>query len=194
MAMTGRNRSARGHIRGLTPEEQKLWGSVAGQVRPLTRAVLAAHRVEAADTHGAPSSRVANASAAVPARDPQPRSYPWPPPPLAPIDRKARQKLARGHDTIDARIDLHGRTQAQAHRALRKFLLDAHAAGHRYVLVITGKGRDQEQGILRRQVPLWLEAPDLRGLVVGFDTAHTGHGGAGALYVRVRRKRQRSTE
>jgi DNA-nicking Smr family endonuclease len=73
-------------------------------------------------------------------------------------------------------------------------LHDAQAAGSRYVLVITGKGRDQEQGILRRQVPLWLEAPDLRGLVVGFDTADTGHGGAGALYVRVRRKRQRSTE
>jgi DNA-nicking Smr family endonuclease len=62
------------------------------------------------------------------------------------------------------------------------------------VLVITGKGRDQEQGILRRQVPLWLEASDFRGLVVGFDTAHSGHGGAGALYVRLRRKRQQPTE
>jgi DNA-nicking Smr family endonuclease len=129
----------------------------------------------------------------LPTREPQAQPYPLPPP-LAPIDRKARHKLARGHDAIDARIDLHGRTQAQAHRALRKFLHDAQAAGSRYVLVITGKGRDQEQGILRRQVPLWLEAPDLRGLVVGFDTAHSGHGGAGALYVRVRRKRQRPTE
>jgi DNA-nicking Smr family endonuclease len=191
--MTGRIRSARARVRRLTPEEQKLWGSVARQVKPLTRAVLAEHSAEAADKHATPSSDDANASASLPARDPHSRSYPLPPP-LATIDRKARHKLARGHDTIDARIDLHGRTQAQAHRALRKFLLDAHAAGHRYVLVITGKGRDQEQGILRRQVPLWLEAPDLRGLVVGFDTADTGHGGAGALYVRVRRKRQRSTE
>jgi DNA-nicking Smr family endonuclease len=191
--MTGRIRSARGRVRRLTPDEQKLWGSVARQVKPLTRAVLAEHSAEAADKHATPSNDDANASASLPARDPHPRSYALPPP-LAPIDRKARQKLARGHDTIDARIDLHGQTQGQAHRALRKFLLDAHAAGHRYVLVITGKGRDQEQGILRRQVPLWLEAPDLRGLVVGFDTAHTGHGGAGALYVRVRRKRQRSTE
>ena len=191
--MTGRNRSAHGRIRSLTPEERKLWGSVARQVRPLTRAVMVQRPAEAADTHTAPSSHDANASAAVPAHDPHSRSYPLPPP-LAPIDRKARQKLARGHNAIDARIDLHGRTQAQAHRALRKFLLDAQAAGHRYVLVITGKGRDQEQGILRRQVPLWLEAPDLRDLVVGFDTAHMGHGGAGALYVRVRRKRQRLTE
>ena len=86
------------------------------------------------------------------------------PPPLASIDRKARQKLARGRDAIDALFDLHGRTQVQAHSALRKLPLDAQAAGNRYVLVITGKGREQEQGILRRQVPLWLEAPDFRGL------------------------------
>jgi DNA-nicking Smr family endonuclease len=191
--MTGRTRSARGRGRSLTPEEQKLWVSVARQVRPLTRAALAEHSAAAADTHAAPSSHGASVSGSLPARDPHPRSYPLPPP-LAPIDRKARQKLARGHDAIDARIDLHGRTQVQAHRALRKFLIDAQAEGNRYVLVITGKGRDQEQGILRRQVPLWLEAPDFRGLVVGFDTAHTGHGGAGALYVRVRRKRQRPTE
>ena len=191
--MIGRTRSVRRRGRSLTLEEQKLWGSVARQVTPLTRAALAEHSANAADTHAPSSSHGANASGSLPARDIQPRSYPLPPP-LAPIDRKARQKLARGRDAIDARIDLHGRTQVQAHRALRKFLLDAQAAGNRYVLVITGKGRDQEHGILRRQVPLWLEAPDLRGLVVGFDTAHTGHGGAGALYVRVRRKRQKTTE
>jgi DNA-nicking Smr family endonuclease len=105
-----------------------------------------------------------------------------------------RQKLARGHNMIDARIDLHGRTQVQAHRALRRFLLAAQAAGHRYVLIITGKGRDQEAGVLRRQVPMWLEAAEFRELVVGFDTAHVGHGGSGALYVRVRRKHQRTTK
>ena len=190
--MTGRTRPARGRVRSLTPEERKLWGSIARQVTPLTRAAVPEYSAEAADT-GAPSpSYDASVSGSLPARDPRPRSYPLPPP-LASIDRKARQKLARGRDAIDARIDLHGRTQVQAHRALRKFLLDAQAAGNRYVLVITGKGREQEQGMLRRQVPLWLEAPDFRGLVVGFDTAHTGHGGAGALYVRVRRKRHGPT-
>jgi DNA-nicking Smr family endonuclease len=191
--MIGRTRPARGRVRSLTLEEQKLWGSVARQVTPLTRAAMAESSAGAADMRAPSPSHGASTSGSLPARDPHPRTYPLLPP-LAPIDRKARQKLARGRDPIDARIDLHGRTQVQAHRALRKFLLDAQAAGNRYVLVITGKGRDQEHGILRRQVPLWLEAPDFRGLVVGFDTAHTGHGGAGALYVRVRRRQQRSTE
>jgi DNA-nicking Smr family endonuclease len=193
MAMIGRTRSSRGRARNLTPEEEQLWGKVARQVTPLTRATVAEHSAEVADTRVPSSSHGASVSGPLPARDRQPPSYSLSPP-LAPIDRKARQRLARGHDAIDARIDLHGRTQVQAHRVLRKFLLDAQAAGNRYVLIITGRGRDQEQGILRRQVPLWLEAPEFRGLVVGFDTAHTGHGGAGALYVRVRRKRQRATE
>jgi DNA-nicking Smr family endonuclease len=193
MAMTGRTRSSRGRARNLTPEERHLWGKIARQVIPLARATITEQSADGTDTHPPPSSDGASASGSSLARERRPQSHPVPPP-LAPIDRKARQKLARGHDPIDARIDLHGRTQAQAHRALRKFLLDAQAAGSRYVLVITGKGRDQEQGILRRQVPLWLEAPDLRGLVVGFDTAHAGHGGAGALYVRVRRTRPQPTE
>jgi DNA-nicking Smr family endonuclease len=191
--MIGRTRSSRGRARNLSPEERQLWGKVARQITPLTRATVAEYSADAADIHPPPSNRGVSASGSLPTRERRPQSHPLPPP-LAPIDRKARQKLARGHDAIDARIDLHGRTQVQAHRALRKFLLDAQAAGNRYVLVITGKGRDQEQGILRRQVPLWLEAPDFRGLVVGFDTAHSGHGGAGALYVRVRRKRQQTTE
>ena len=190
--MIGRARPSRRRGRSLTPEEQQLWGKVARQVTPLTRATAPQNSGEpAVDPHAPSPGRAVSAS--LPARDHRPQSYPSSPP-LAPIDRKARQKLARGHDVIDARIDLHGRTQIQAHRALRKFLFDAQTAGNRYVLIITGKGRDQEQGILRRQVPLWLEAADLRGLVVGFDTAHPGHGGAGALYVRLRRKRQRATE
>ena len=191
--MTGRRRSSRDRARGLTPEEQELWGRISRQVTPLTRARAAEYPAEAANTHAPPSGHGVSASESVSALEHHPQSYPLSPL-LAPIGRKARQRLARGRDVIDARIDLHGRTQVQAHRALRKFLVDAQAAGNRYVLIITGKGRDREQGILRRQVPLWLESPELRSLVVGFDTAHTGHGGAGALYVRVRRRRQETTE
>ena len=80
----------------------------------------------------------------------------------------------------------------QTHESLRKFLLDAQAAGNRYVLVITGKGKigaESERGVLRRQVPQWLALPEFRTLVVGFEEAHIGHGGEGALYVRVRRAR-----
>src|SRR5262249_26605355 len=106
-----------------------------------------------------------------------------------PIDRRARQKISRGRDAIDARLDLHGRTQAQAYAALARFLRKAQTDGARYVLGVTRKGREPEGGVLRRHGPHWLEQSEFRSLIVGFDTAHTGHGGEGALYVRVRRRR-----
>jgi DNA-nicking Smr family endonuclease len=106
-----------------------------------------------------------------------------------------KQKLGRGTEAIDARIDLHGLTQADAHAALAHFLRRAQRDGARVVLVITGKGArpgsdpHAERGVLKRQVPLWLESSELRSFVVGFEAAGAGHGGAGALYVRVRRGR-----
>ena len=100
-----------------------------------------------------------------------------------------KQRVARGKEAIDARLDLHGLTQAQAHSALLRFLHNANARDARLVLVITGKGRGSEPGVLRRQVPQWLGLPEFRSLVVGFEDAHIAHGGEGALYVRVRRMR-----
>src|SRR5262249_37571175 len=116
------------------------------------------------------------------------------PPGLAPIDRRLKQKLARGREAIDATIDLHGRTQAEAHAALVRFLRNARANGARLGLGITGKGVRSgdvaaERGVLRRQVPLWLRSAELRDVVIGFDWAHVAHGGEGALYVRIRRGR-----
>jgi DNA-nicking Smr family endonuclease len=116
------------------------------------------------------------------------------PPPLAPIGRREKSRLAKGRHAIDARLDLHGMTQARAHQRLIAFLRQAHGDGCTFVLVITGKGKvsttsEGERGVLRRQVPLWLDLPDLRSLVVGFEQAHIGHGGEGALYVRLRRAR-----
>ena len=114
-------------------------------------------------------------------------------PPLAPLGRRERSQLSRGKKEIDARIDLHGMTQTRAHRALFGFLQRAHGEGLTFVLVITGKGKvggpESERGVLRRQVPQWLSLPEFRSLVVGFEEAHIGHGGEGALYVRVRRAR-----
>jgi DNA-nicking Smr family endonuclease len=106
------------------------------------------------------------------------------------MSRREKARLSRGRQEIDARIDLHGMTQARAHRALLAFLQRAHADGAVFVLVITGKGRvGGEQGVLRRQVPHWFELPEFRAIVVGYEQAHIGHGGEGALYVRVRRAR-----
>jgi DNA-nicking Smr family endonuclease len=109
---------------------------------------------------------------------------------LAPLGKRERAKLSRGRSEIEARLDLHGMTQMRAHRALTGFLHRAHHDGLTFVLVITGKGRSGgESGVLRRLVPEWLSLPEFRAFVVGFETAHIGHGGEGALYVRIRRAR-----
>ena len=105
------------------------------------------------------------------------------------MDRRTKQRLTRGVTEIGGRLDLHGLTQAEAHGALARFLHNAQARDVKIVLVITGKGGGEGHGVLKRQVPLWLEGPELRSLVVGFEAAGIGHGGAGALYVRVRRGR-----
>jgi len=123
---------------------------------------------------------------AVPARKAAPQ--------VEPIERRQKQRLARGMAAIDARLDLHGKTQAQAHAELLRFLRRAQSDGARFVLVITGKGSlagsdGSERGVLKRQVPLWLRQPELRGYVSAIEQAHVVHGGEGALYVRLRRQR-----
>jgi DNA-nicking Smr family endonuclease len=104
------------------------------------------------------------------------------------LDRPTHDKLARGRMPIEGRVDLHGLTQDEAHALLYSFLSRAHAGGVRYVLVITGKGSSSGgDGVLRRSVPAWLSTPLFRPLVSSHDHAARNHGGAGALYVRLRR-------
>ena len=174
--------------RSLSEEERKLWESVAKQVKPLRRLPRLArpHPVGPETPSVAPAAPLRPPSPVKIAPPPKPQA-----PPLAPIGRRDRAKLSRGKQEIDARIDLHGMTQTRAHRALFGFLQRAHHEGFTFVLVITGKGKlgDAERGVLRRQVPQWLALPEFRALVVGFEEAHIGHGGEGALYVRVRRAR-----
>ncbi len=178
---------------GLSEEERALWESVAKQVKPLRKR----HRVPKG--HATPAEAEAPAIAkpavppkSVPVRIAQTSRAPTPPP-LAPLGRRERSQLSRGRKDIEARLDLHGMTQTRAHRVLLTFLQRAHSDGLTFVLVITGKGKagggEAERGVLRRQVPLWLSLPEFRSLVVGFEEAHIGHGGEGALYVRVRRSR-----
>ena len=178
--------------RGLSEEERALWESVAKQVKPLRKRQRASKPSVAsteADSKVAPKP-AASPRHVAPARPVAP-SKPGPPP-LAPIGRRERSHLSRGRKEIDARLDLHGMTQTRAHRALFGFLQRAHHDGLTFVLIITGKGKmgaESERGVLRRQVPQWLGLPEFRSLVVGFEEAHIGHGGEGALYVRVRRAR-----
>lgn len=184
--------------RVLTEDERVLWESVAKQAKPLrkrtrvAKAEIVAAAEVAPSTVRSPAKRSRNESVAAPS---QPAKVNRPPsaPPLAPLGRRERTHLSRGKIEIDARLDLHGMTQARAHRALLHFLQRANGDGLRFVLVVTGKGSttgpESERGVLRRQVPEWLSLPEFRALVVGFEQAHISHGGTGALYVRVRRGR-----
>jgi DNA-nicking Smr family endonuclease len=104
------------------------------------------------------------------------------------IDPDTRRKLKRGRLDVDARLDLHGMRQAEAHSALNGFLRRAQAEGARIAIVVTGKGETKDGGgVLRRMTPHWLQAPGLQDVVGGFGEASRHHGGEGALYVRLRR-------
>ena len=103
-----------------------------------------------------------------------------------PIEDKTVKNLTKGRVVIDSRIDLHGMTQDRARYALMDFLQMAQRSGDKIVLVITGKGNDG-LGVLRTNVPRWLGLPEFSGLVNGFRTSQSLHGGEGALYVRLRK-------
>ncbi len=107
------------------------------------------------------------------------------------LDTRSRMRLRRGQIDIEARIDLHGLTQTEAHRALGAFLADAQRRGRRAVLVITGKGLTKrgEVGVLRREVPRWLNQMPMRQRVRAFSYASPRDGGEGALYILLRRDR-----
>ncbi|EJN14089.1 hypothetical protein PMI42_02353 [Bradyrhizobium sp. YR681] len=177
--------------RALSEEERALWDTVAKQVKPLRkhRAAKAHAPLRTEPPPAAPVARPASSPRPM-AAAPVPRAVKSAIPPLAPLGKRERTKLSRGRSEIDARLDLHGMTQSRAHRALTGFLHRAHHDGLTFVLVITGKGRSGgESGVLRRQVPEWLSLPEFRAFVVGFEEAAIGHGGEGALYVRIRRAR-----
>ena len=176
--------------RQLSDEEQALWSGFVRSITPLRQAKNFKAALAGDDRPAAKSSK------AQPAKAPEvrPQAQPAKTPPLAPLGRRLKQRVARGREPIDARIDLHGMTQARAHTALLAFLQRSQADGARTVLVVTGKGSDRGErdpaaprGVLKRQVPLWLSLPEFRCMIVGFEDAHVGHGGQGALYVRLRR-------
>ena len=171
--------------RVLSAEERVLWTAITKSVAPLRDSGTAEdgesseHIIQQTETHSA------KAESTAPARNTLP-------PTLAPLGRRMRMRVARGKEAIDGRLDLHGLTQSEAHTALLRFLRAATARDARLVLVITGKGGrgDVERGVLKRQAPQWLNLPEFRSLIIGFEQAHVAHGGEGALYIRVRRTRR----
>ncbi len=212
--MAGKKDGTRGSGRGEGPKiseaDRALWRKVTQDAKPLEKRDGAA-----ADRPGAVKPETP-APAAGPAAAPPARSRkvvaPSPPAaggatrkPAAPdlesgraagVDRRNLERLRRGKLPVEATIDLHGDTQAVAHRRLGGFLARSQAAGRRCVLVITGKGRlgrgqeGQEPGVIRANLPRWLNEAPNRERVLAFAQAQPAHGGAGAFYVLLRRRRE----
>jgi DNA-nicking Smr family endonuclease len=156
-----------------------LWREAVRDVRPLRGAVP-------------PKSEGSRREAVVAsARVEQARTPPPVMPPLdrfAGIDRANAERLKRGLHRIEARLDLHGMTQAEAHGTLSDFVAASRAAGRRCVLVITGRGLGQNgPGVLKSSVPRWLEEPELRRHILAIAAAQPHHGGPGATYLLLRR-------
>ncbi|QFU10147.1 putative DNA endonuclease SmrA [Rhodobacteraceae bacterium THAF1] len=189
--------------RDLRPDERELWDRVERSAKPLHPP----RRVEmpkapAPRVHVHPEqpkadlSRLTMGARSAPGNDIQPSlSHSLAHQPLT-MDAKAHKRLKQGKIVPEGRIDLHGLTLAEAHPRLMSFVFSSHAAGKRLVLVITGKGRDRDdggpiperRGVLRHQVPAWLTGGPLRPIVLQITEAHRRHGGSGAFYVYLRRK------
>jgi DNA-nicking Smr family endonuclease len=170
--------------KSLSDEDRVLWTIVARTTTPLK----GRKSVEEPAPAAMPTPQ-AFAESLAPAPVVAPKPVPKKPAPVqAGMDRPIHDKLKNGRLPIEGRVDLHGMTQDQAYALLHSFLSRAHANGVRFVLVITGKGSSSGgDGVLRRAVPGWLATAPFRSLVSSHDHAARNHGGAGALYVRLRR-------
>ncbi|QFY61842.1 Smr/MutS family protein [Rhizobium grahamii] len=181
--------------RKLSTDERILWGKVARSIRPIQGMAGARDELDAllneaqqqastekrdgADPRSAGSGSQQTTEAAKKASSGI--HYP--------LERPVKRKIANGRVALEARIDLHGLVQSEAHLILLDFLIRAHTRGMRHVLVITGKGSSLgSDGALRRAVPLWFSKPEFRYLISSYEAAARHHGGEGALYIRLARR------
>lgn len=192
----------------MRPEESELWAQVAKSIRRLHTAetqialpeVPASPSVVARDPKPPEAGWLKIASPSVQPTKPQPAAYTALGGRSANalrMDAKTHAAMTRGKLVPEARLDLHGKTIAEAHEALQSFILRAYTQNKRLVLVITGKGRSSRNeplvptglGVLRHHVPHWLTAPPLSHCVLQLSQSHSRHGGEGAYYVYLRRAR-----
>lgn len=179
-------------------EDNDLWAEVTKTVTPANRDdVLIKKQTKPAKKKTADKKPkvTANAGLSPILQNPQSKPFIKPadlrskaPSMRAGIDNASAKRLTKGHFSIDDRIDLHGQTEAQAHKALMQFVQQAVRNGARTLLVITGKGV-MGQGVLRRKVPEWLKEYPLKAHILAISQASGKDGGGGALYVRLRRQR-----
>ena len=211
---TGRPKQSSRKPRLLNDDERRLWRAVAKDVRPLSSGQIIPEPELATEPDSGASIKVVAVSKPL-ASVPRPRrkseliaahqAASAEPPPLTGLDRRTSQKLARGQIETEARMDLHGMRQDEAEAALYGFLARSRHAGLRCVLVITGKGESpfarhilhssryheasDHSGVLRSALPHWLATPRFRSEIAGFQPAHPRHGGGGAFYVWLRKRR-----
>ena len=181
--------------RQVSAEEEHMWRAHLADVAPLP-----------GRSRDATQDQIPEQAAADPRR-PRPTEYPQPVtlPPLPPrskgplpsltpghvvgLDRRNGERFTRGEFAVEARVDLHGLTHDAARERVGRFLHQASYAGRRCVLIITGKGGPNGDGVLRSELPHWLNSGDLRPLILAFSTALPKHGGGGAVYVLLKRRR-----
>ncbi|MFY9627577.1 MAG: Smr/MutS family protein [Methylocystis sp.] len=180
--MSEKHRSA-SRSKPLSKLDLELWSAVTADVRPFR-----SRPIQPAPPEAAPANIEARPASTLVAHRDAPPAARASAPPISDIDQRTRKKLRRGRLDVDAKLDLHGMRQSEAHHALIQFLRHAQADGAKVAIVVTGKGQSSDTGgVLRRMAPLWLQSPTLRDVVVGFGEASRNHGGEGALYVRIRR-------
>jgi DNA-nicking Smr family endonuclease len=204
--MSGAGQKPGGRGRTVSADEAQLWEQATRALDRVKAKPRVGSAAEPASSQPAPRlPAVTSARTQASQRSSQPptaavaRKSGKPSAPLAEFERRKARQIASGKIELGARIDLHGLRQDDARSRLRAFLLDAHAKGHKTVLVITGKGGEEPadprgaragerpRGVLRRNVPSWLGEPDLRAIVLSYTAAGVRHGGAGALYVQLRK-------
>ncbi|QRM43631.1 Smr/MutS family protein [Rhizobium sp. BG4] len=182
--------------RKLSTDERILWGRVAKSTRPMS-----GKAEELTELDAFLAAAEAEIEKAEQQRKAAPTAEHAPQAPAAkktsgvhhPLERPVKRKIAKGRLALEARIDLHGLVQSEAHVILLDFLIRAHERGMRHVLVITGKGSSLgSEGALKRAVPFWFSKPEFRYLISSYETAAQHHGGEGALYIRLARRGERS--
>jgi DNA-nicking Smr family endonuclease len=174
----------RRRLRGLTEADRALWRAYAAEIAPLPGREL---------PPASPAPPVPVVAAPAPVQAAPPPAPRWTPPDIAVntppsgLDDRRWRDLRRGRIRPERSIDLHGRRAQEAHGAVRAFLADAYADGLRCVAVITGRGSSAEGGVLKRELPHWLNAPDLRRILLG--AAHPHSANTGAVHLLLRRRR-----